>query len=141
MTYDYAVSDIPQAGAMSPNAPLFTPTRYPSAVQMSINDTVGNYLAAGVPASKIHVGIPLYGHTWYNPTLNATSWQGFGMPSYVQGSCCGPLAPTNGGKPGVGSSEVRFGRGARPRSLANARSPPPFPPARVPYSAVRHVHV
>jgi hypothetical protein len=54
------------------------------------------------------VGIPLYGHTWYNPTLNATSWQGFGQPSYVQGTCCGPLVSTNGGKPGVGSSEVRF---------------------------------
>ncbi len=99
------MSDIPGAGGMSPNAPLFTPSKYPNAVQMSINDTVSNYLAAGVPAAKIQVGIPLYGHTWFNPALNATSWQGFGMPSVTQGACCGPLKPTNGGKPGVGSSE------------------------------------
>ena len=99
------MSDLPDAGAMSPNAPLFTPTKYPAAVQMSINYTVQNYLAAGVPAAKIQVGIPLYGHTWFNPTLNATSWQGFGMPSMAQGACCGPLKATNGGKPGVGSSE------------------------------------
>lgn len=58
MSYDYAVSDIPAAGGLSPNAPLYTPSA-PGAVQMSINDTVSAYLSAGVAASKIWVGIPL----------------------------------------------------------------------------------
>jgi len=53
------VSDIPGAGPFSPNAPLYTPSS-PNAVQMSINYTISNYLAAGVPPEKIMVGIPLY---------------------------------------------------------------------------------
>ena len=104
MNYDYAVSDIPGAGPFSPNAPLYTPAD-PRAVQMSINYTVMNYLAAGVPPGKITVGIPLYGHSWYNPTLNGTDWQGWGGATYVQGSCCGPFATTNGGKPGKGAQQ------------------------------------
>ncbi len=106
MSYDYAVSDIPGAGPFSPNAPLYTPAA-PGAVQMSIDYTVSNYLAAGVHPSKISVGIPLYAHSWYNPTLNASgsAWRTWGGPTYVQGSCCGPFATTNGGKPGPGAQQ------------------------------------
>jgi len=72
---------------------------------MSINYTIANYLAAGVPAAKLMVGIPLYGHTWFNPTLGSGSaWARFGSPAQVQGKCCGPFATTSGAAPGQGSS-------------------------------------
>jgi GH18 family chitinase len=103
MTYDYSVPDLVNAGDMSPNMPLYNP---PSpALQMSINYTIQDYLvrrgrggitardvtllnfmqAEGVPASKIMVGVAMYGHVWYNPGLTSgDAWQAFGNPSLVQ---------------------------------------------------------
>ena len=105
MSYDYAVSDLsgPAAAVMSPNAPLFNPPA--PALQMSINQTVHNYLDAGVPSSKITVGVPFYSHTWYAPSLasaGGTAWQSFGHKGEVQGSCCGPFKQTYGAQPGPG---------------------------------------
>jgi len=103
MSYDYAVPDVPGGAAMSPNAPLYTPSS-PTAVQMSINYTVQGYLAAGVPASKIMVGIPFYGHTWYAPGLGPAAHM-FGLNGSIQGECCGPFKNTYGGKPGQACSQ------------------------------------
>jgi len=102
MSYDYAVSDLPDASAAvtSPNCPLFTPD--PPAVQMSLNQTVHDYFAAGVSPSKIMIGLPLYGHTWYTPGL--TDWKTFGNKGQLQGRCCGPFQQTYGAQPGKGSS-------------------------------------
>ena len=74
---------------------------------LSSDYSVQNFLSAGVHPSKISVGIPLYAHTWHNPTLNASgsAWRTWGGPTYVQGSCCGPFATTNGGKPGPGAQQ------------------------------------
>jgi hypothetical protein len=58
-----------------------------------------------VPAEKIYVGIPLYGHAWYNTGLTGNTWKKFGNPSMVQGLCCGPFQQTNGAQPGKGSSQ------------------------------------
>jgi len=105
MTYDYAVSDIPDASGafMSPNAPLYTPSQA-NTVKMSISDSINDYLTQGVPAEKIMVGIPLYGHTWYQPSLvGTTKWQTFGNQGVVEGKCCGPFQQTFGGIPGKGS--------------------------------------
>ena len=102
MTYDYSVSDVPAAGGLAPNAPLYTPSD-PATLQMSINYTVQNYLAAGVAPGKIRVGIPLYGHAWFAPGL--TDWAAFGAPSQQQGACCGPFASTNGAQPGLGAQQ------------------------------------
>jgi len=104
MSYDYAVPDIANGAAMSPNAPLYTPTS-PTAVQMSINYTIQGYLAAGVPAKKILVGIPLYGHTWYQPGLGTDAWHQFGLNGSVQGECCGPFKQTYGAKFGKGCQQ------------------------------------
>jgi GH18 family chitinase len=102
MTYDYAVSDITGAVNLSPNAPLFTPSA-PGTVAMSINYTVSNYLAAGVNASLLQVGIALYGHTFFAPGL--ADWSAFGALASNSGACCGPLKPTMGGQPGKITSQ------------------------------------
>jgi len=104
MSYDYTVSDVPDAGNMAPNCPLYNPANA-SVLQMSIDYTVKNYLAAGVPPAKIMIGVPLYAHSWYNPSLTqGSAWAAFGNPSVVQGQCCGPFVATNGAQPGKGSS-------------------------------------
>ena len=96
MNYDYAVPDIPDGAVMSPNQPLYTPKS--PALQMSINYTISGYLAAGVPSQKIMVGMAMYGHTWYKPSLD--SWQQFGQTAEIQGKCCGPFKNTYGAAPG-----------------------------------------
>lgn len=106
MSYDYTVSDLSGEGAavMSPNAPLYNPK--PPALQKSINQTVWNYLAAGVDKSKLTIGLPFYSHTWFAPDLLTSSdpsaWKAFGNKGVVQGSCCGPFKSTFGAQPGQG---------------------------------------
>jgi chitinase len=102
MSYDYTVSDLPDASAakMSPNAPLNNPT---NGLAMSISSTVQDYLSFGVPVEKIMVGIPYYGHSWYQPNLvGTTNWQKFGNNGIIQGKCCGPFQQTYGAKYGKG---------------------------------------
>jgi len=102
MSYDYTVSDLPDADAatMSPNAPLNNPT---GGLAMSISSTVNDYVAAGVPLNKIMIGLPYYGHAWYQPSLvGGTSWQKFGNKGIIQGKCCGPFAQTYGAQYGKG---------------------------------------
>jgi len=103
MSYDYAVSDLPDSGAAiaSPNCPLYMPP--PPAVQMSVNQTIGDYIAAGISPKKIMVGIPFYGHTWYIPGASS-SWNKFGLKGQIQGQCCGPFRNTYGAQPGAGCS-------------------------------------
>mmetsp|Transcript_37102 Transcript_37102/g.72879 ORF Transcript_37102/g.72879 Transcript_37102/m.72879 type:complete len:526 (+) Transcript_37102:42-1619(+) len=101
MTYDYTVPDVADGSLMSPNAPLYTPD--PPASQMSIDYSIQGYLNAGVPASKILVGIPFYGHTWYQTGM--ANWQKFGQKGSIQGECCGPFKQTFGGKPGQACSQ------------------------------------
>merc|ERR1712195_154084 len=102
MSYDYAVSDLPDGSSTSPNAPLYTPPAASGAVQMSINQTVMHYLARGVPKEKIMVGLPLYAHTWYVPGLQGDAWKRFGLNGTLQGECCGPMKATFGAQPGQG---------------------------------------
>ena len=57
MTYDYHTG-----GSMTHfNAPLFAVTDDP-APDMNVHATVQRYLAAGVPAEKITMGLPFFGH-------------------------------------------------------------------------------
>jgi len=101
MSYDYAVSDLPDASAAtaSPNCPLYMPAA--PAIQMCVNKTINDYLAVGVPASKIMLGVPYYGHTWYIPGAGS-NWNKFGNKGQIQGTCCGPFQNTYGAQPGAG---------------------------------------
>ncbi|TVY83994.1 Endochitinase B1 [Lachnellula suecica] len=47
------------------------------------------YLAQGVPASKLNVGIPLYGHRFLNTDGIGKSFQGVGCSSYGESTCEG----------------------------------------------------
>ena len=60
MAYDYYE---PGPGSMTGNhAPLYTDAADPR--QASADDSVRNYIKAGVPADKIVLGVPFYGHAW-----------------------------------------------------------------------------
>merc|ERR1712228_1040085 len=106
MSYDYTVSDIAgDAGShFNPNAPLYTPTG-PGTTAMSINYTISHYLEVGVPKSKIRVGIPYYGHTWFAPGKSGDDWKTWGGVAKVQGECCGPFKTTYGAKYGKGCQQ------------------------------------
>merc|ERR1711991_624241 len=97
MNYDYTVPDVPGGSTMSPNQPLYVPSAS-GTVQMSVDYSVQGYLKAGVPASKIMVGVAFYGHTWYAQGMS--SWKSFGGTGSIQGECCGPFKQTYGAKPG-----------------------------------------
>jgi len=104
MTYDYTVPDTATGATISPNAPLYTP-KSPGTTQMSIADTVQGYVALlHVPPEKIVIGIPFYGHGWFDPTMNAPS-KGFGQNGTIQGKCCGVFKQTYGSKPGYASKQ------------------------------------
>jgi len=97
MNYDYTVPDVPGGSTMSPNQPLYVPSAS-GTLQMSVDYSVQGYLKAGVPASKIMVGVAFYGHTWYAQGMS--SWKSFGGTGSIQGECCGPFKQTYGAKPG-----------------------------------------
>merc|ERR1719322_92847 len=92
MNYENTVPDVPGGSMMSPCRRLQVLCRCPLT-------TVQGYLNAGVPASKVMVGVAFYGHTWYAQGMS--SWQSFGGSGSVQGECCGPFKQTYGAKPGM----------------------------------------
>jgi len=101
MNYDYTVSDVPSSQPISPNQPLYNPAA--PATQWSINYTIQGYLALGVPAEKIMIGLAMYGHTWYKQGM--TDWQKFGQDPEKQSKCFGPFKDTYGAAPGKGCSQ------------------------------------
>jgi chitinase len=104
MSYDYTVSDVEQATGFNANCPLYTPSGS-GTTAMSINYTISHYLEVGVPAKKIRVGIPFYGHTWYAPDKSGDDWKTWGGVAQVQGKCCGPFKSTYGGMYGKGCQQ------------------------------------
>ena len=61
MTYDYHGGWDPMTGH---NAPMVQGARDPGPKGFAIKDTVNSYLTAGVPASKLVLGVPFYGRGW-----------------------------------------------------------------------------
>ena len=66
MSYDYAVSDIPNAGVLSPNAPLFTPSAN-GTVQMSINYTVSNCASHASTTAEVVAGSAMCVACFFTP--------------------------------------------------------------------------
>lgn len=100
MSYDYTVSDIADSPVTAPNEPLYPPPSSQNVPQNdSVSSTINGYLAQGIPASKMTVGIAYYGHSWYVPNAGSNYCQ-FGLKATKQGQCCGPFASTMGAKYG-----------------------------------------
>lgn len=100
MSYDYTVSDIADSPVTAPNEPLYPPPASADVPQNdSVSSTINGYLAQGIPASKMSVGIAYYGHSWYVPNAGSDFCK-FGLKATNQGQCCGPFASTMGAKYG-----------------------------------------
>jgi chitinase len=63
MTYDFHGAWEP-SGPTNHHANLFTNGLDPAVPRLSVAQVVGAYLAAGVPAGRIVIGLPFYGRGW-----------------------------------------------------------------------------
>ncbi|MCH9611815.1 MAG: hypothetical protein S4CHLAM102_02890 [Chlamydiia bacterium] len=92
MAYDYhGAFDVPKLTGV--NAPLYHDTNPDST--MYIAKTVENYLAGGVPASKMVLGMPTYGHSFGGVSGMSEGDAGPGKP-FTQAGAAGPSTLTPG---------------------------------------------
>ena len=92
MCYDYHGSfDNPKITGV--NSPLYHDTDPTST--MFVSQTIDNYLNSGVPASKMVMGMPTYGHSYGGVTGLTTDDNGPGKPFTTDGSA-GPSTSSPG---------------------------------------------
>ncbi|MCP4538892.1 MAG: glycoside hydrolase family 18 protein, partial [Chloroflexi bacterium] len=78
MTYDFHGGWEPD-GPTNHHSNLYTSPSDPSGTPMSADTAVQGYLAAGVPADKLILGIPFFGHGWASvPDVNDGLYQSAG---------------------------------------------------------------
>jgi len=82
MAYDYSGSWGTIAGH---DANLHPSTSNPGATPYSTDKAISDYIAAGVPASKIVMGIPLYGRSFEQTNGIGQSFNGVGSGSWENG--------------------------------------------------------